>query len=261
MAGETDGRDNEVGSATQEPAGQVVDLPRDWFGPRSELGSIGAVAPTDAAEAAEAAAVESGAASESSEHPRGGDPELARAPGGATEQARAPDALDFWGVWPRLRTSSPSPDRGLLRPQRDMSHSTRVRRMAPDGSGGGGRHRSSQLGARACVSSRPAGCRAGGGGIALRGHRRSGAGPATLRAVHGHEGAEARPHPEFDPRDRRTPRTRRAANPRCASPGQAPDKALRGGTPSRPLWRPLPCLIGRPGVIGPPRHVLDTSWG
>lgn len=74
MGGETDGPDNELGGAP-EPGGQVVQLPRDWFGPQDELVPL-------------------------RRRRRESDPpQVAAEPDGEAESngRRAPMAVDFWG--------------------------------------------------------------------------------------------------------------------------------------------------------------------
>jgi hypothetical protein len=81
MAEETGNPDGQPGDARHGPDGRVVDLPRDWFGPRDELVPIGPPPPGSGSPAPE---------SEAAPRLAGGSPSLSADP-------PAPLAVDFWG--------------------------------------------------------------------------------------------------------------------------------------------------------------------
>ncbi len=106
MGGETGGPDNGVGRATQDSAGQVVQLPRDWFGPREELVPFGPHARVG---------VEAAPAS-------GSDFETQAAGDNPT---RAPLAMDFWGGVAAIEDLVPFPARSAegTSSERDLADS------------------------------------------------------------------------------------------------------------------------------------------
>jgi hypothetical protein len=107
MAGETDGSDNGPGATTREASGQVVQLPRDWFGPRDELVPIGPRA-RDGAPAREGTHPATGhqwATGKPGPHatPSSHEPTAHASPG-------RPLAVDFWGGLATVDELVPFPD-------------------------------------------------------------------------------------------------------------------------------------------------------
>lgn len=134
MAEETDGRDNDVGTATQESPGQVVQLPRDWFGPREELVPVG---PQARRESEGAGPRLTGVTGEGAHDAAPG--EDASGPAADPDaSARAPMAVDFWGGVTAVEDLVPFPSHS--------THQASARRSTRnEGAGSRGR----RLGARA----------------------------------------------------------------------------------------------------------------
>jgi hypothetical protein len=83
MGGQTHDPDSGVGGARQGSTGQVVPLPRDWFGPREELVPVG---PSRESEAADAGWDDSSQEASAAAGTANGD-----------QSRQAPLAVDFWG--------------------------------------------------------------------------------------------------------------------------------------------------------------------
>jgi hypothetical protein len=109
MAEESDGRDHDVASATHEPTAQVVQLPRDWFGPREELVPIG------------------GRAQVASERGTAGAETGQQAT--PDQRARAPLAVDFWGGVTAVEDLVPFPSPSAHHPPRAEARRRRGPRL------------------------------------------------------------------------------------------------------------------------------------